>query len=440
MAGHTFYTAYGYRGISMNTPHTNSKKQIFLILAIIAITAVIAIFLMFADSADSKKEVETETKTEITKGKDKEVGHEGHAEESEHAHEASEDIELSNAQIASQQIKIEAAGIGSINRNVSIPGRLLVNADQQAHISPNFTGRVEAVYVQTGQYVKKGQPLATLLVPELVDLQANIRMMQSQLELAKSNYQREKSLWQKGISAKQDYLLAENQFKQAQIEVSAAKSRINAYGAASQSAGRFDLKSPINGVINSKDVVVGENVQTATQLFLIDRLDQLWLEFVVPAQIADQMMQRFNQQASVSFSTSANQQGFKAKLMTLTPSADIQTGRLVARALVDNSNMRLRPNMLVNVQVQQQAMDQAAQVLVKRTAVQQVEGRDVVFVAEKNKEGAHFSPHPVTVGAESTDRQWIAITNGLKQGEAYVSEGSFILKSELEKGEAEHDH
>jgi cobalt-zinc-cadmium efflux system membrane fusion protein len=39
-------------------------------------------------------------------------------------------------------------------------------------------------------------------------------------------------------------------------------------------------------------VVVGENVQTATQLFLIDRLDQLWLEFVVPAQIADQMMQR----------------------------------------------------------------------------------------------------------------------------------------------------
>lgn len=81
-------------------------------------------------------------------------------------------------------------------------------------------------------------------------------------------------------------------------------------------------------MINSKDVVVGENVQTATQLFLIDRLDQLWLEFVVPAQIADQMMQRFNQQASVSFSTSANQQGFKAKLMTLTPSADIQTGRV----------------------------------------------------------------------------------------------------------------
>jgi cobalt-zinc-cadmium efflux system membrane fusion protein len=424
----------------MSTQQPNTKKQLVLIVAIIIVTAVIAAFLLFSGRTDSRKAAEPEAATEAGKEGVKEAGHAGHAEESEHAHEASEDIELSNAQIASQQIKIENVTLGSIDRTVSLSGRLLVNADQQAHISPNFAGRVEAVYVQTGQYVKKGQALATLLVPELVDLQANIRLMQSRLDLAKSDYERERSLWQQGISAKQDYLLAENQYRQAQIEVSAAKARINAYGAASQSAGRFDLKSPINGVINSKDVVVGESVQTATQLFLIDRLDQLWLEFVVPAQIADQMTQRFNQQASVSFSTSVNQQGFKAKLMTLTPSADMQTGRLVARALVDNSNMQLRPNMLVNVQVAQQAADQAAQVVVKRSAVQQVEGKDVVFVAEKNKDGAHFAPHPVTVGAESTDRQWIAIRDGLKQGEAYVSEGSFILKSELEKGEAEHGH
>ena len=425
----------------MSTQQPNTKKQLILIVAIIALTAVLAAFLLLSGNDGNKKAAESETATEADKETGKQGAKEaGHAEESEHAHEASEDIELTNAQIASQQIRIESAALGSVDRSVSLPGRLLVNADQQAHISPSFAGRVEAVYVQTGQYVKKGQPLATLLVPELVDLQANIRLVQSRLDLAKSDYERERNLWQQGISAKQDYLLAENQYRQAQIEVSAAKARINAYGAASQSAGRFDITSPINGVINSKDVVVGESVQTATQLFLIDRLDQLWLEFGVPALLADQMTQRFNQRASVNFSTSVSQQGFKAKLMTLTPSADMQTGRLVARALVDNSNMQLRPNMLVNVQVEQQASEQATQVLVKRSAVQQVEGKDVVFVAEKNKDGAHFAPHPVTLGDKSSDQQWIVITNGLKQGEAYVSEGSFILKSELEKGEAEHGH
>lgn len=421
----------------MSTPQPNRNKQVILIIAIIVITVLIATFLLMSTNSNQVKENQPETASETAKAVTQEAGH---AEESEHAHEAKEDIELTNAQIASQQIKIETTTLGKADRNVNLPGRLLVNADQQAHISPNFAGQVEAVYVQTGQSIQKGQRLATLLVPELVNLQANIRLMQSRLDLAKSNYERERSLWQQGISAKQDYLLAENQYRQAQIEVSSARTQVNAYGATGQSAGRYDLKSPISGVINSKDVLVGENVQTASQLFLIDRLDQLWLEFTVPAQLADQMTQRFNQQATVSFSTSVSQQGFKAKLMTLTPSADMQTGRLVARALVDNSNMQLRPNMLVNVQVAQQAADQAAQVLVKRSAVQQVEGKDVVFVAEKNKDGAHFAPHPVTVGAESTDRQWIAIRDGLKHGEAYVSEGSFILKSELEKGEAEHGH
>lgn len=419
------------------TTQKNAKKQLIWIAAIVVITLLAALFLVLSDGSKPKEGTEAEAKTE---SKEAATGGDGHPEESTHGHESKEDIELTNAQITSQQINIETATTGSLDRSVSLSGRLLVNADQQAHISPNFAGRVEAVYVQTGQYVQKGQRLATLLVPELVDLQANIRLMQSRLDLANSDYQREKSLWQQGISAKQDYLMAENQYKQAQIEVSAAKARINAYGAASQSLGRFDLKSPISGVVNSKDVVVGENVQTATQLFLIDRLDQLWLEFVVPTQLADQMTQRFNQQATVIFTTSNGQQPFTAKLMSLTPSADMQTGRLIARALVDNSNMQLRPNMLVTVAVEQTNTSQLPVVLIKRNAIQQIENKDVVFVVEKNKQGAHFAPHPVTLGEESGDRQWISIREGLTQGESYVSDGSFTLKSELEKGEAEHGH
>ncbi|WP_343236972.1 efflux RND transporter periplasmic adaptor subunit, partial [Streptomyces sp. SID10692] len=86
---------------------------------------------------------------------------------------------------------------------------------------------------------------------------------------------------------------------------------------------------------------------------MIDRLDQLWLEFVVPAELAAQMTSKFAHNAQIYFTTSNTQQKFSAKLMTLTPSADQQTGRLVARALVENSNLRLRPNMLVNIAVEQ---------------------------------------------------------------------------------------
>ncbi|MEK5768959.1 efflux transporter periplasmic adaptor subunit, partial [Acinetobacter schindleri] len=79
----------------------------------------------------------------------------------------------------------------------------------------------EAVYVELGKQVKKGKALASLLVPDLVDQQANLQIAQSNLELARQDYERERSLWSQGVSAKQDYQRAYNAYQQAQIQVKA---------------------------------------------------------------------------------------------------------------------------------------------------------------------------------------------------------------------------
>ena len=81
-----------------------------------------------------------------------------------------------------------------------------------------------------GQSVQKGQTLAVLLVPELIDQQANLRMAQANLQLAKQDYQREQQLWTQGISAKQDYQRAENAYRQTQVAVQASQARLNALG------------------------------------------------------------------------------------------------------------------------------------------------------------------------------------------------------------------
>ncbi|MFI8040819.1 efflux transporter periplasmic adaptor subunit, partial [Acinetobacter baumannii] len=76
--------------------------------------------------------------------------------------------------------------------------------------------------------VEKGQALATLFVPDLVDQQANLSMAQEALTLAQQDYQREKQLWEQGVSARQDYQRAYNAYRQAQIQVQAANSRLSA--------------------------------------------------------------------------------------------------------------------------------------------------------------------------------------------------------------------
>lgn len=363
----------------------------------------------------------------------------------EHTSEASAEehdedgLSLTLEQMQQHNLKLAQVAMGEVNQIQSYPAKLVVNTDRQAHVSPSFAGRVESVYVELGQQVKRGQALANLLVPDLVDQQANLQIAQTNLELAKQDYERERSLWSQGISAKQEYQRAYNAYRQAQIQVQAARSRLTAFGAGSGSNGRYTLTAPISGVISNKDIVIGENVQLADQLFTIDQLDQLWLEFVLPT------MANVNVQPNQQIRFKSLQTGniFNAQVQSLTTEADAQTGRLQVRAKVQSNATELRPNLMVNVELQSGST--ASVMRVSAEAIQQVDGKQVVFAAEKNQDkGFEFKAVPVQIGqrniSEKQDGEWVEIKQGLSVGQSYVAAGSFLLKSELEKGEAEHDH
>lgn len=366
----------------------------------------------------------------------------GHAEAEAHAdkdnhgeaeeHEAA--IALTVKQLAEQGIQLAVVELGAVVKSTAHPAKLVVNTDRQAHVAPAFAGHVEAVYVELGQHVKKGQALARLLVPDLVNQQASLQVEQANLELARQDYEREKKLWSEGISAKQDYQRAYNAYQQAQIQVRATRARIAALGAQTTSQGGYVLTAPIAGVISQKDLVLGENVQLADQLFVIDQLDQLWLEFIAPSsEFADIALNQ-----SIEFKSLQSGNLFKAQIQSLNSQADAQTGRLQVRAKVLSHAAELRPNLMVNVQLQQQQAQQGLRILA--SAVQKVEGKDAVFVAAQHEQKIEFTPQTVTLGTSSSDGQWIEVLSGLEQGQQYAAQGSFLLKSELEKGEASHAH
>ena len=407
------------------------SQKLLIIIALIS-TALLAIVLFISGKDQPAKEDEHgHVETEEHAHSEAEKEEKGHAEsEAEHA----ETIILTAKQMTEQGVQLVKAEMGTVTKSASYPAKITVNTDRQAHVSPAFSGHVEAVNVELGQHVQKGQALATLLVPDLVDQQANLQIVQTNLELARQDYERERQLWSQGISAKQDYQRAYNAYRQAQIQLQATKSRLSAFGAASSSNGRYVLTAPISGVISKKDLVVGENVQLADQLFIIDQLDQLWLEFIAPN--AESAALAPNQK--IEFKSLQTGNIFTAQVQSLNSEADVQTGRLQVRAKVLSKAAELRPNLMVNVQLKQAGSTQALRVL--KSAIQKVEGNDVVFVASEHDKNIDFKAQAVILGQISADGQWIEIQSGLTQGQQYAAQGSFLLKSELEKGEASHEH
>lgn len=409
----------------MNAKQNGKISQSLMIVVLILITVLVSLAIWL-----SSKKTESEGRgydEGNAEQSDKDSSEEGHAEEGE--------IQLTSQQMVEQGLKVAVASTGLVEKLTTLPGKLVVNTDQQAQISPNFSGYVEQVNVALGQSVQKGQTLAVLIVPELIDQQANLRMAQANLDLARKDYQREQQLWSQGISAKQDYQRAENAYRQAQITVQSSQARLNALSASGNNNGRFLIKAPISGVISKKDIVVGENVQLADQLFVIENLKDLWLEFNLPntSNIHLQVGQILN------FKTNGSDQNYQAKVQTLNSQADLQTGRLQVRAKVTTQADVLRPNVLVNVFVTDAQAKTALRV--QKKALQQVEGKPVVFVIESEEKGlVHLKAQPIEVGVSSQDGQWLEVISGLTEGQKYIADGSFLLKSELEKDEAGHGH
>ena len=403
------------------------SQKLLIVMALI-VTALLALGLLISDKGNSVKQ-DAHGQTEEGEHAEDEAANTAHA-ETEHG----EEIALTAKQITEQGIQLALVEVGAVTKSASYPAKVIVNTDRQAHVSPAFSGYVEKVNVELGQRVVKGQALATLMVPDLVDQQANLQMVQANLELARQDYERERQLWSQGISAKQDYQRAYNTYKQAQIQVQASKSRLLAFGAALGSNGRYVLTAPISGIISKKDLVVGENVQLANQLFIIDQLDQLWLEFIAPS--ADLSAIGLNQ--VIEFKSLQTGNLFTAQIQSLNTEADLQTGRLQVRAKILSSATELRPNLMANVQLQQAGSSQALRIL--KSAIQNVEGKDVVFVASEHDQNIEFKAQPVVLGEISGNAEWVEVQSGLTQGQQYAAQGSFLLKSELEKGEASHEH
>lgn len=401
-------------------------SQPILISVLIGLTALISVWIWLGNQNEKNDEHGHD-------GEDEQ--HDDHAKESkEDQHSEEGEIELTAQQMVEHGLKVETVTQGEVNSFVTLPGKLVVNTDQQAHISPNFSGHVEQVNVALGQYVERGQTLAVLSIPELIDQQANLSIAQSSLRLAQQEYQREQQLWSQGISAKQDLQRAENTYRQAQITVQSQQARLHALGSTGQN-GRFVIRAPIPGMISQKDIVVGENVQLADQLFVIENLKDLWLEFNLPntSNIHLQAGQILN------FKTNGSDQNYQAKVQTLNSQADLQTGRLQVRAKVTTQADVLRPNVLVNVFVTDAQAKTALRV--QKKALQQVEGKPVVFVIESEEKGlVHLKAQLIEVGVSSQDGQWLEVISGLTEGQKYIADGSFLLKSELEKDEAGHEH
>lgn len=356
-------------------------------------------------------------------------------------------VALTGAAMTNAGVTLATVDAATTSGDVSVPGVVLLDDTRTARVGSLQEGLVLKTLAQVGDQVKAGQLLATMHGHAMHDAWAGFRKalaerqrLETELAYAVDAHGRAERLFAAKAIAQQEVRRAavekdgaEQRLAAARAEVTRAIEELEHVGVhVSKLTGEIGareadadeeipVRTPMGGVVLERLVTPGTTVVPGGALYTISDLTSLWV--VVELDETYLPLVRTGRAAGIRVAAYPGEV-FPGTVTFIGDSVNPRTRRVTLRVSVGNRDRRLKPDMFATVSL---ATHEPRQMLtVPRAALQSIDGRPTVFVAEA---GGRFSPRTVTAGAEQDGR--VEIVAGLKAGEQVVATGGFALKSEL---------
>jgi cobalt-zinc-cadmium efflux system membrane fusion protein len=346
------------------------------------------------------------------------------------------DDKLRLSALATQKNRIDtvAAVRVFLARDVEVVGSVSYDADHFAEVGPLIAGRIVSLEVGIGDKVKAGQLLAALESAEVGQAQAAYLTARAATVAAQANLRREKELAERRVSSERERELAEAAAATEEANLAAATQRLRALGLRAEDIkvlertggwpGRVPLVSPIDGVVITREVSLGQSVQSASDAFRVANLSWLW----VVLDLFEKDLSYVHKDQKVVLRTEAYPgRTFPARVAYVGQVIDEKTRTAPVRVEFQNPDGLFRPGQFVTATlVGDPSLSKLEVLAVPRKAIQTVEGKPIVFVAESD---GSFGKRNVELGISGGGQ--VEVRSGLSVGERVAADGGFLLKSEL---------
>jgi RND family efflux transporter MFP subunit len=242
-------------------------------------------------------------------------------------------------------------------------------------------GLVEALMVAEGDQVSKGQMLARLQSPGLLELQRDLLQTLIQLNLARSTLNRDKQLLDEGIIPKRRYLesrsawqalITQKQQQEATLQFSGmGKEAINDLEKSRHLNSALTVTAPFDGVILEQMAIPGQKLEAADPLFQIGQLSPLWLEIHVPIDVVKNV--------ATGDMISVPEMDLTGEIITIGRKVHAADQGTLIRAIVKDNIEQLRPGQLVQARIAEKS-NAEQRYLVPRKAIIRIEQESMVFM------------------------------------------------------------
>jgi cobalt-zinc-cadmium efflux system membrane fusion protein len=362
----------------------------------------------------------------------------GEGEEANHEEETHEKKDTNLVQLKSTEtanIKIEEVSLRSLENVLQVPGNVQFNENKLAHVGSRVPGRVVEVRASLGDKVKQGDSLAIIDSTELGTAQSEYLKAKANFLAQEKAYERAKKLLEGKAISLGEYQKREAEYMTVRAEFKAAEDKLHLLGLSEAEVkhigsehvinSKVAVRAPFSGTVVERHATLGEVIEPAANLFTLADLSTLWVIADLPEK--DITLAKTGLPVEIKVSSYPDEV-FKGTVAYIADQIDPSTRTVKVRTEVDNSLGKLKPEMFATIFITTQIMSDV--LAIPQEAVQTDGNKKIVFIDKGN---GGFEKREVSLGNQVDS--FYQVVSGVKPGERIVTKGSFLLKSEAEKGE-----
>ncbi len=283
---------------------------------------------------------------------------------------------------------------------VEATGRL--EAENNVFVSPQTGGALTRVFVKIGDYVTKGQKIATI---DNSILRNSMQEVEIQLETAKTIFERQKNLWDQKIGTEVQYIQAKSSVESLERRINTLKSQ----------DGLNVVVSPISGVVDEVRLKAGEIAAPGIGIVRIVNFSDL----KVVANVPDTYAGTISKGDMVKIKFPDLQKEISAKLSYVSQTINQVSRTFAVEAKVPNFDKSLKPNLTAIMNVNDQS--KGAAIVITESFVQNTEQGSIVYVAETEGNKKIARAKVVKTGLSYDGK--IEIISGLSTGDLLITQG-----------------
>lgn len=322
------------------------------------------------------------------------------------------------------------------HQGLTLSGKVAYGEDRYSRISSPVQGRVLEVRVHLGDRVKAGDILLVIDSPDIAQAYSEYVKEDSELQYATRARELAKDLYENKALPLKDLKQAENELVKARAEFRRAKERLLSLRVSAEELGkpldkqkitsRFDMKSPLAGIVVERAVTPGQSVGGDPSQILFTVADLDMLQVLADLYERDLALVKEGQFAIVNVEAYPGVD-FPATVAAVGDVVDPNTRTIKVRAWVNNEAHKLKPEMFARLQLE--VGDTAQFIAVPREAVLEVDGKQFVYIVE---DADRYVKREVKVSNISPAQ--VRIIEGLSRGQRIVTKGAVLIKGQEVKG------